>query len=113
MSVLELTRGDSTAWEFTIRDSDGIPIDITAHAVAFTVKANISDVQEDAVIAVTTPTDVVLTDPTEGLCEVRLDPADTGLAPGQYVWDLQVTTPGTTVWTVASGKLLVSADVTT
>jgi hypothetical protein len=113
MSVLELTRNDSTAWEFTITDADGVAVNITGYVISFTAKARIDDLIGDAVIAVTSATSkVVITDGPDGLCEVRLDPADTDLAPGKYVWDLQVVGGGGT-WTVDGGPLYVTADVTT
>jgi hypothetical protein len=57
--------------------------------------------------------EIDLTDPTNGVAEINLVPGDTsGLSPGSYIFDVQMTTGASKVHTLLKGTLSLEQDVT-
>ncbi len=108
-----MKRGDTTIFRATVRDADGVALNLTGKTIRFTAKYGIADADAAAVIAKTTPTGVVITDAAAGICEVRLVTTDTSTLTATYdlVWDLQVA-DGSSTQTVDSGVLRVEMDAT-
>lgn len=106
--TLKLIRGDDKSYKIVISNSDG-PIDITGYAFFFTVKKNLRDGDEDALIAKDWTTH---TDPTNGTTHAVLTNADTNVNPGTYYYDIQYKTPGGAVTSIKYGKINIYADVT-
>jgi len=102
---LDIYRGDSYAWKFTLWKDQAatIPFDLTG-AVA---KAEVRAKPGSPVLAVLACTVV---QPNQ--VEVKLDAAQSGTLTGKAVWDLQLTFPDTTVKTVVAGAVTVTSDVT-
>ena len=89
--------------------SGGVAFDLTGATLKFLAKYNITDLDASAVIALTTPTGIVVAAPTTGVAQVQILTANTsGLTNVETVlhWELQVTS-ATNSFTVASGLITV------
>lgn len=108
---LEMFRGDAAGWRFPVT-LDGAAVDVTGASVRFTAKRLPTDADGSAVITRTVGSGVTLTDPTNGVITVVLDPDDTDAleVPVTLLWDLQVTSGGLPR-TVAHGTLAIAADI--
>ena len=107
-------RGDTKVLRFSFTESDGRPIDISGHELWFTLKREIADPDEQAVLQkrVIFPPG---TDSETGNGVLNLDSSETGAVdPGTYFYDLQRVIPGSppVVTTLMSGRIAVLPDVT-
>lgn len=111
---VEIARGDDQTIRFTVTDSTGAVVNITAGSFAFTVKESIDDAIGSAMFQKTSPagSGIDLTNGASGIADVSIVPADTSTLAGAYVWDLQMTLSGL-VRTLAGGVFFVRKDVTT
>ena len=85
-SDLSIYEGEDQVNTVTILDSAGSPLDITGHTFLFTVKNKLNDSDDNAIIK------KVITshsDPTNGITEITLEPADTNDKAGNYFYDYQ------------------------
>jgi len=107
MTVLEMTRGDTTTFDVTLTDGAGDPLDLTDLDLTFTAS------HADLVITKVIGDGITVTDLSGGLASVELVPDDTADVEERMVlaWDLQVT-DGVDVFTPLSGRLEISMDVT-
>jgi len=80
---LYFLRGEARTLEFSVKDSDGAPVDITGWAIEAEVKAAVGDADP---ALVTRPG--VITDAVNGLFTVTFVTADTDRDPVEWVWDL-------------------------
>ncbi|HAT48864.1 MAG: hypothetical protein HQL07_03900 [Nitrospirae bacterium] len=107
-------RGDTKVWGLSFKDSVGAPIDVTGHELWFTMKREITDLDEDAVLQ----KKIIFSSGAEsenGIGTLTLDSTETGaIDPGNYFFDLQKVIPGSPpiVATLISGKISVLPDVT-
>ncbi len=109
---LELIRGDSQIFTITVRDSNGVVVNLTGAYLWFRAKRKMSDVDEDAVITKTTGAGIVVTNAAGGIATISISTANTdGLMPGSYRYDVQVKDAANEVNTVLRGRLRVLADV--
>lgn len=84
---LTIYEGEDKAWNITISDSGGTPIDITGYSFLFVVKAKASDEDPEAIIK------KIITshpDPTNGVTQISVLEADTEDKHGKYLYDLQM-----------------------
>lgn len=111
MNTLQFVRGDSPQITFELVDNDDQALNITDATVFFTVKKNICDADDDAIIAKTI-TDH--TDPENGKTLIELTPEDTeNLDPKTvYVWDVQIKFSNGQILSPEYGQLKVTPDVT-
>ena len=93
--------GDNLDIVYTITDEDGNIIDLTGGSISW--KALVSGT-DTAVITKTG----VLTDPTNGITTVSLDPADTSSLKGTYLLDGNFTDSGANVYSYEDGHLVIS-----
>lgn len=109
-----LTRGDDYSQTLTLTADDGGPYDLTACTLWFTMKARISDADDDAVVQHQSGDgNLTITDAAGGEASHVIPASETdGLALDLYVYDYQIIAADGTVATVERGKLLVRADVT-
>ncbi|HEY3320889.1 MAG TPA: hypothetical protein VGP72_10530 [Planctomycetota bacterium] len=112
---LTWTRGDTLAISITVTDG-AEPINLaSAHAI-MTAKANIADADENALFQIDdTGGDITFPTPEAGEMVVTVPPEATkDLADDKLagVYDVQVTLQDGSVYTVLSGALTLSADVT-
>lgn len=102
---LILYEGDDYAGTVTVRNEDGTPAVITGYSAKAQIRRAVAD--EDAVVAVEITTAVA--SPTVNL---SIPHAITATMSGDYVWDLQLTTPTGAIITVIRGKVKVTSEVT-
>ena len=102
-------RGDSKVIDLTFKDGDGVAIDISLWTIFFTVKESKDDLDADAVIAKNVTTH---SDPTHGISEIALVPADTEDLAGNYFYDIQIKKGDGTIATVIDGLITFKEDVT-
>lgn len=91
-SGIEVPRGASKTFRITVKDQNGVVVDITGSTLIFTVKRNIGD--RDPVIQKKTsnPTEGAVTIPTIGEAEFYLLAGDTvTLDPRAYAFDVWIT----------------------
>jgi len=107
MTVLEMTRGDTTTFDVTLTDGDDAPLDLNGLDLTFTAS------HPNLVITKVIGDGITVTDESGGLASVEFVPDDTADLEERMVfaWDLQVT-DGVDVYTPLSGSLLVDMDVT-
>lgn len=108
---VEIYRGDNRTFQVTVKDGDGVAVDITGAAIKFSVKEEISDT--DYEIQKTVGSGITITDAANGIYEVYLLPADTqNMGVGIYEYDSELTTAGGNVYTVVRGEFTVQAEIT-
>lgn len=106
---ITIFRGDDVTFTVNVVDASSNAIDITGSTLFFTVKANETDLDANALIT----KDVTShTDPSNGETEVTLSNTDTEIRPGKYVYDFQVVTSGGSVTTYGRGAFIVKQDIT-
>lgn len=97
-----------------------VPVDLTGATLWMTAKKCLPDPDSKAVFQIKTPTDIVIdADPTTGRAKVTVPAAATttvvfpkDTAQLELFYDIQVKTQTGIVQTVASGKLVLTEDVT-
>ena len=105
-NTMETYRGDSESFPVWLEDEAGVQQDfVTGDTVRFTVRRTTEDTVKHIAKTVTTF--------TLGQAMINILPADTAsLAPGRYVWDVEVTFANGDVKTVVDGVFKVKGDVT-
>lgn len=105
---LQIIRGDTQTIEFSLEENN-IPIDLTGSTVFFTVKSNLDDTDEQALISKEI---TVHTAPLLGETEIELTSEDTDIDPGKYYYDIQVKYANDTIASIKYRQLEILADVT-
>lgn len=110
---LSSVRGDTKVYTITFKDSAGAPYNIKNWVVRMTLKQNASLPDSAAVLQKTVSTFADTTSGTSGVAEITFLPADTvDIEPGEYDFDISVTTSQNKVYTVMRGKYSLDYDVT-
>lgn len=105
-----IVRGDSTPFSFTLVDETGVPFDITGGVFLLTV-----DPQEeptDALGNLFQLSGAVVAPGTNGQVQFSPTVPQTDKPPGEYFYDVQLTTPATTIRTIIKGKFTIQQDIT-
>ena len=107
-------RGDTKVFNLSFKDSAGLPINVTGHELWFTMKQEVTDTDEKAILQkkIIFPTNA---ESEGGSGTLTLDSDETGaIEPGTYFFDLQKVIPENppVVATLMSGKISVLADIT-
>jgi hypothetical protein len=118
MADLSAVRGDTNEYDLTFSRLDGQgvaqPLDLTGATIVFTLKRDLADTDDAAVLQKTDSSGITVSAPaTAGLATLKLDPADTASlpAPRAFHYDVQVTESDGRVTTTAIGLLRLTADV--
>jgi len=103
--ALDLYRGDSYAWRFTLFEDDPptVPTDLTGATAEAEIREKTAGVNIVAMTCVVTLPNII---------DMTLDPDQYAACPAKGVWDLQVTYPDGWVQTVLHGTVTVTGDVT-
>lgn len=116
---LTIHRGDDEPLTLTVvrPDEDDVdqPVNITGATLWFTAKNAWSDADADAVIALTTPVDILITDGPGGVAIIKVTADDTKdlTTYTRLVYDVQMLESGADgPTTLVQGVLIVSRDVT-
>ncbi len=106
-------RGDTFAFEVTVTNA-GNPINVTGYDFRMTAKYAVSDPDSNAVFSITSPGNILLTNPSVGLVTVVVpSTATSSLKTGQTYrlqYDIQMYDNPGVVYTVASGILHILPD---
>jgi hypothetical protein len=115
MADLEMYRGDDASFNIAVQ-KDGAPVDLSGATLRFTAKRGRLEPDADAVLSKSTAGGggITITDAPGGIARVDVLPADTdALARAvRLVWDLQAVDAASKVRTLATGRLVIHADVT-
>jgi hypothetical protein len=106
---LIIYEGDALRFTVTVKDSAGVPVDLTGYTAKAQLKTNFADASPvDFDCTITTPE-------TDGVVSVYLSPATTAAltAGSSYIWDFQLTSPDSDVRTYLAGDVTVVPEVTT
>lgn len=93
---IDMVKGDNEDRRITItRTSDGAGVDLTTAEVRMSVKKNATDsnyyFQRKNTAAGGGDTEIEMTDPTNGICLLKIVPANTQDMPaGNYVFDVEI-----------------------
>ena len=112
MADFTMKRGDTLPINHTVTDG-GAAVNLTGKSLRFMAKRSVADADSAAVITKTIGSGITVTNPTGGLAQTLISPADTTGLPAiaqLLQWDLQMV-DGSNVYTLESGTLLVSPDV--
>lgn len=102
---LELYKGDYFPFRLLLKDSTGAPLNLTG----YTARSQIRD-YIDSTVVFEFATSIV---PTEGAVDIMLNSTtSSGLAPGSYIWDVQLTNPDGNTRTYIAGDVKVYDEVT-
>lgn len=116
---LSIYRGDDGSFPFTITDPDtGLPVNLTAYTVFFTVKA-----AKNSTAAGSLDTTAVIgpkknapgghTSPTAGVTTFTLTNLETAVTPGTYYYDVEYVSGTSVVKTFVVGEFVIVPEVTT
>lgn len=121
-TAIDMIRGDTKQWAFTIKDASGIAVSLASHGgLRFTGKRSVADPDASAIFAkslgagVASVNGIIVASATLGYGTVQLQPSDTsGLEAAivQLSYDIQFVDIDSNKYTVAAGKLTVRPDVT-
>jgi hypothetical protein len=101
---LDVYQGDDYSGTLTVYNSDGTPATITGYTALAQIRRAVAD--QEPTVAVTIATTIA--SPNVNL---SIPNAQTKALSGQYVWDLQLTSPGNVVMTVVRGKVNLTLEV--
>lgn len=107
-------RGDSASYDLAFT-KDGVVYPLTGCSIKFTAKYDPMQPDDEAAIAKSTEDGgVSIENAAGGLAVLLLDPSDTDELPSgiPFYCDVQVTTPGGSTFTSATGTLRLDEDVT-
>jgi hypothetical protein len=94
-------------------DGDDNPVSLAGGSAKFSVKKRLSDSQAKFEKSSAVSSEILITDPGNGIYEVYLVPSDTqDLEEGVYEYDSEVTTVTGKVYTVVRGKFVVLGETT-
>lgn len=108
MSTISIIRGDDVSLEIELLEND-LPFDLTDSSVFLTVKSDLSDDDEDALIAKEVTEH---TDPENGETAIDLTGEDTDIDPGNYLYDIQIKDAEDKIMSTRHGVFTVISDVT-
>jgi hypothetical protein len=104
---LEIYKGDYVELIVTVKSDAGIPVELDGHTAASQLKTNYDD---------STPIDfdTAISEGVTGQVRIFLSSAvSSTLAPGDYIWDFQITNPEGNTRTYLTGDVVVYNEVTT
>lgn len=116
MDDFEIVPGDDVTGTLTIKDIDGVPVDLTGAKVWLTVKASYTDPDANAVFkydTVTNPSNIWIADAESGVVGWKISNTDSVLLTENtsYYYDFQILLSGL-VHTVKIGTFRATYQVT-
>jgi hypothetical protein len=113
---IELFRGDTYDAEITVYDEDDNAENITGSSIIFTLRESVEEgvtLQKKNTAAGGGSDEIEDYDLNNGKFRLHILPADTvSLEPGEYVYDIEVTTSTGRVYTIVIDRFFVKSDVT-
>ena len=103
MSLIKISSGDNLDIVYTIVDENDAIVDLTGGSITW--RALVSATNTTAIAAKSVSSGVALTDPTNGIATVSLDPVDTTSLKGTYILDGEFVDSASNVYTFERGGL--------
>ena len=117
MATFELFRGDTCVLDLLVT-LGGTPEDLTDADLIFVVKNDFNDDDDDALIVKSsgpgTPMGLTITDPTMGVAQIVIDPADTAddlNVRHEAIYQLRIRRSSGDVFTIDEGTFIISPVV--
>ena len=109
---ITMYRGDNRTLQVTVKDADGVAVGLTNYTAKFTVRTK-PDTDTVTIAKTTTlAAEIDITDPTNGILEIYIVPADTkDLTPRSYDYDVEITSATSIVSTVVKSTFTIQADI--
>ena len=112
-----LFRGDTYDAEITVYDEDDVVESIVGALIIWTLRKSIDNenitLQKKNIAAGGGADEIEDYDLGNGKFRLHILPADTiSLDPGEYIYDIQLTTSGGKVYTIITDRLFIKPDVT-
>ena len=104
-----VTRGDTVAWTFAVKDSAGVAVDITGSSFLLTVDPSDEPANSDNNLFQLTGT---ITDAPNGIVQFEMTTGQADQTPNVYFFDLQQTDASSRIRTIARGKFEFVQDLT-
>lgn len=104
-----ITRGDTAAWTFSIRDSAGVAVNIAGFSFVLTVDPEADPADATNNLFALTGT---ITDGPNGVVEFAMSAGQSDQTPAVYFFDLQMTDNALKIRTLAKGKFEFKQDIT-
>lgn len=101
-------RGDTKKFNIYARDSDGQAFNLLGYTMTFTAKSTVSLADASAEIQVA----ATISSNLSGVGAFTLLPAETAVAIGDYFYDVQISDGSANVYTLVTGTLTVTQDIT-
>jgi len=112
---LEMFRGDDESFDVRVYEVDGVtPVNLTGADLRFTAKRNVTDLDADAVVTLTTAAGTItITNAVLGQARLDVPAVQTNALTRDSIlpWDLQVRDVSNKTRTLASGLLIIRRDV--
>lgn len=108
MATVKLVRGDTWDRTWIITDEAGAPLDLTGA----TARLHVRDGADALMFAASTANGHLTITPAAGRIDMRVPKELTGIAPGTYRFDLEVTYPDGRRYTYEQAALAVLTDYT-
>ncbi len=108
--ILDVYRGRDKAFEVSVKDESGHIFPLVGATVCFMVKKSVKDEDEKAVITKSSndESEIKMSNPVGGLCEVCIKPDDTRNLPvGRYVYEVKVEDANGMLYTVAMDEFII------
>ena len=110
---ITLFRGDSATLQCAVKDNAGAAFDISPYFTTFTVR----EYEDDTAIMLQKDllSGIVYTNPTGGIMEITIDPGDTDLMAGEYLYDIELDDSSgspPSLYTVVKSTFTINKDVT-
>ena len=99
--------GDDKTITVTVYDNDDVVVDITGATITWELSQN---VDSTALISKTVGSGITLSDPTNGIFTIALDPADTASLSGRYYHEAEITDAAGDVSTALVGHATINTD---
>jgi len=106
VNVIDFTQGDDWASSVTVYDDSGAAADLTGFTAEAQIRRDVADLDPEVAAEITT--EIVL----PNIIVLSLLHGVTALLSGNYVWDLELTSPNGAVQTILSGTVVVTPEVT-
>lgn len=106
---LKYYRGDSIKIELNFTDGSGDALDISEWSVFLTIKHDIDDTDDDAVVQKVVTSH---SDPTHGKTLVNVPASEVNTLEGPYYYDIQVKKADGTIKTIISDMMIFLKDIT-
>lgn len=116
MGYIWIYKGDNKSYICTVKDKDGVEFPLTGASITFTVRATelgAESFKRQNLAAGGDATEIEDSDLANGEFIIHIIPANTtGLTPGKYFYDIEITTSTAKVYTVSKGTFEIIQDIT-